>query len=68
MKKLIILIIIAVFIFIFVQSNTLQITVVTKNAVERGVHISESTSREYSLHWDRFIRYIEDIPRKIGIK
>jgi competence protein ComGC len=68
MKKLIILIIIAVFIFIFIQSNTLEITVVTKNVVARGAYISESTSREYSLHWDRFIRYIEDIPRKIGIK
>jgi len=68
MKKLIILIIIAIFIFIFIQSNTLQITVVTENTIERGVHISETTSREYSLHWDRFIRYINDIPRKIGIK
>ena len=68
MKKLIILIIIAVLIFIFVQSNTLEITVVTKNRIERGLHISETTSREYSLHWDRFIRYIKDIPRKIGIK
>ena len=68
MKKLIILIIIAIFIFIFIQSNTLEIKVVTKNIVEQGVYISETTSREYSLHWDRFIRYIEDIPRKIGIK
>ncbi len=68
MKKLIILLIIAIFVFIFIQSNTLEIKVVTKNAVEHGVHISETASREYSLHWDRFIRYIEDIPRKIGIK
>ena len=68
MKKLIILIIIAVLIFIFIQSNTLQITVVTKNTIEGGIQISETTSREYSLHWDRFIRYINDIPRKIGIK
>ena len=68
MKKLIILIIIALFIFIFIQSNTLEIQVVTKNAVERGVHLSETTSREYYLHWDRFIRYIEDIPRRVGIK
>ena len=68
MKKLIILIIIAIFIFIFIQSNTLEIKVVVENTVEQGVHISETTSREYSLHWDRFIRYINDIPRKIGIK
>jgi len=67
MKKLIILIIIAIFIFIFLQSNTLEIKVVNKNITAQGVHISEKTSREYSLHWDRFIRYIEDIPRKIGI-
>jgi len=68
MKKLIILLIVAIFIFIFIQSNTLEIKVVTKNVVEQGVYISETASREYSLHWDRFIRYIEDIPRKIGIK
>jgi competence protein ComGC len=68
MKKLIILIIIAIFIFIFIQSNTLEVKIVIKNTVEQGAYISETTSREYSLHWDRFIRYIEDIPRRVGIK
>jgi competence protein ComGC len=68
MKKLIILLIIAICIFIFIHSNTLEIKVVTKNVVEQGAYISETTSREYSLHWDRFIRYIEDIPRRVGIK
>lgn len=66
MKKLIILIIIALFIFIFIQSETLEIKVVTKNSQQHGIKISEINSREYSLHWDRFIRYVRNIPQKLG--
>lgn len=67
MKKLIILIIIALFIFIFIRSNTLEIKVVTKSTIRDGVHVSDATSREYSLHWDRFFGYIRNIPQKLGL-
>ena len=68
MKKLIIFIIIAPFIFIFIQSKTLEIREVQKAKTKQGVRISETHSREYSLHWDKFIRYLKEIPEKIGLK
>ncbi|MDP8213670.1 MAG: hypothetical protein RAO92_08680 [Candidatus Euphemobacter frigidus] len=68
MKKLIIFIIIALFVFIFIQSKTLEIREVQKDKTEHGVRISETHSREYSLHWDRFARYVKEIPRKLGLK
>jgi len=67
MKTLIILIIIALFIFIFIQSGTLETNKVTKNKSATGVLISETHSREFSFHWDRFIKYIQNIPGKLGI-
>lgn len=68
MKKLIILIIIALFVFIFIQSKTLEIRDTAKSKTELGVRISETHSQKYSLHGDRFIQYIKDIPRKVGLQ
>ena len=68
MKKLIILIIIALFIFIFIQSKTLEIRKSTDNKSTAGVHISDTQSWAFSLHWDRFFQYVKDIPGKVGIK
>ncbi len=66
MKKLIILVIIALFVFIFIRSKTLEVRDVVTENEQKGVEISESHQREYSLHWDRFFRYLKEIPEKIG--
>ncbi|MFH1038613.1 MAG: hypothetical protein V1789_08115 [PVC group bacterium] len=68
MKKWIILIIIALFVFIFIKSRTLEIRDVMTGNVQKNIRVSETHKQEYSLHWDRFIRYIKEIPQKLGLK
>ena len=68
MKKLIVLLIIAVFFFIFVQSKTLEVRQTVQDKTTLGVHVSRTHNRKYVLHWDRFLQYIKDIPKKLGIQ
>lgn len=68
MKKAIILLLAAGFIYVFIRSGTLEVRVVTTPQLQGGVQISETYSREYTLHWDRFLSYLKNIPRRLGIR
>ena len=65
MKKLILLLLIVLFIFIFIKSETLEIREVLKTNKAGKFQTAESHSRKYIFHWDRFVRYLKDIPEKL---
>ncbi len=68
MKKAIILLLLAAFIYVFVQSGTLEVRMVTTPRIQGGVQIAEDHHREYTLHWDRFFRYLKSLPGRVGIQ
>jgi len=65
MKKIIILILLGFFIFVFIQSKTLEIREVVQTEKSGKFSTIESHSDRVSLHWDRFLGYLKDLPDKI---
>ena len=65
MKKIFILFLIVFFIFVFFQSKTLEIREVVGTGKSGKFSTTESHSRRVTLHWDRFLRYLKELPDKI---
>ena len=62
MKKLLFLIaVVFVLLYIFIHSGTLETQIETKTR-EDGIGYDYT---RYSLHWDRFVDYSEEIPGRV---
>ncbi len=64
MKRLLFpIVIVFVLLYIFIQSNTLEMF--QEDVQKEGGALSYTKTR-YSLHWDRFVDYSEEIPDRVG--